>query len=83
MTEEKTYDFKTRKEAQRALDNAREKSLGFFCPEIVQECRKDCVCYQAGSFSSYQRGESEKQWRICQPYCTHVNIMGIITTYPG
>ncbi len=83
MTEEKTYDFKTRKEAQKALDNAREKSLGF-CPETAQECRKDCVCYQAGSFSSYQQGvESEKKWRICRPYCAHVNIAGVITAFSG
>jgi len=91
MTEEKTYGFKTRKEAQRALDNARAISLGF-CPEIKDMCRNTCVCYQAGSFASYQRGEkdwlpeqeqSAKQWRICQPHCLHVNIAGVITVYPG
>ncbi len=82
MTEKKTYGFKTQEETQKVLDDAREKGLGF-CPEIVQECCKDCVCYKTGNITPYQHdvNSKPKQWRINLPHCTHVNIAGAISTF--
>lgn len=74
------YDFDSEKEAQQILDEARTISLGF-CPEIKEMCRNDCVCYQKGTISHYTK-TLKKHWRVCQPYCSNVNILGIITAYP-
>lgn len=76
---EQKYDYASEKEAQDVLDQVRDISLGF-CPEIKEMCRKDCVCYQKGSISHYTK-DLKKHWRVCQPYCSNVNIRGIITAY--
>lgn len=73
--------FDTEKEAQTALKNAREESLGW-CPVIKETCARGCICYYKGNIyetSGINKRTDGFNWRVHYPGCTNVLISGVIT----
>ena len=74
------YTYDTEKEAQEALDQARNE-WKHFCPIINTICRKDCISYHAGRIwqDTDAWREKARAWRLCYPWCGNVLISGEIT----
>ncbi len=69
--------FDTEKEAETALKNANNESLGW-CPLIKDVCVKHvCVCYYAGDIHAPYG--ARKDWVVHYPGYTNVLISGVIT----
>jgi hypothetical protein len=56
----------TKEEAQKKLDEAISKGLGF-CPAIRAVCYQACVCYQKGIIFNVDKDK----YGIKTPWCTH------------
>lgn len=67
--------FESEKEAGQALQEARDKGLGY-CPLIRGICLRHCVCYYEGDI--HEPDIDSKFWFIHYPTCTNVLIIGEI-----
>lgn len=80
--------FETEEEAQKALNNAREESLGW-CPVIKESCHhgqsfiESCVSYYAGDIhhKESQRPPTKEYWFVHYPGCTNVLVNGEINAH--
>jgi len=67
--EQKYYDFETRGEAEKKLENLERLNPEWFCPLIKDMCLTDCVCYRKAIPYIYKNECSSKPYRVYGGYC--------------